>query len=59
VVISLRRFEEMRRRLEPAATDPLEGSVALGRRVRKRRAGKPLTPPEEIIRSLREERNVP
>jgi len=58
VVISLKRFEEMRRRTEPAGTDPVDGVLALGRRIAKRRKGKSLTPPEEIIRELREERDA-
>ena len=58
VVISPRRFEEMRRRTEPAGHDPIEGALALGRRIARRRKGKPLTPPEEIIREMREERDA-
>ncbi len=58
VVMSLRRFEDLRRRTEPARADPLDGALALGRRVAERREGKPLTPPEDVIRAMREERDV-
>lgn len=58
VILSVRRFEDYKRRREPARSDPMDAAASLARRIADRRKNKPLTPPEDVIRRMREERYV-
>jgi len=59
VVLSIEEYNRLRA-AQPKVTwrDTLEQMLQLGARIKARRGGQPLTPPEEVIRELREERNA-
>ncbi len=59
VILSVDTYERMKtaqRREDWRET--LEQAIQIGARIRARRAGKSLTPPEQIIHQMREERDV-
>ncbi len=58
VVIAVDEYERLKAaRQEGNWRTALEQAIQVGARIRARRGGKPLPPPEEIIRQMREERN--
>jgi prevent-host-death family protein len=58
VVLSLTEYERLRAKVgKEDQDDALEQLLRLGARIRARRGGQLLTPPEEIIREMREERD--
>ncbi len=59
VVLSVQAYERLRKE-HPETTwqETLEQILRLGARIKARRGGKPLPPPEEVIREMREERSA-
>jgi len=59
VVLSIEEYNRLRAAQSKVTwRDTLEQMLQLGARIKARRGGQPLTPPEEVIRELREERNA-
>lgn len=59
VVLSVEAYQRLRgERSEETWQETLDHILRLGARIRSRRGGAPLTPPEEVIREMREERDV-
>jgi prevent-host-death family protein len=59
VVVSVAGYRRLREAAGRYATlpSPLEHVVAVGVRIAARRAGRDLTPPDEVIRAVRDERD--
>lgn len=59
VLLSVEEYERLKvLRSKETWRETLEEILRLGSRIKSRRKGKPLTPPEEIIHALREERDI-
>ena len=59
VVLSVGEYERLRAAAKPDDwEEALHRAVAVAERIHARRQGKPLPPPEEIIRAVREERDA-
>ncbi len=58
VVLYIAEYERLRAaQQEEGWRESLARAVQVGARIRERRAGEPLTPPEEILRQVREGRD--
>jgi len=58
VVISVEEYERLKcARQREGWEEALNRAVRLSARIRERRGGEPLPPPEEVIREMREERD--
>jgi len=57
VVLPLAEYKRLRASTKEKQRDALEELLRLGAQIRARRGGQLLTPPEEIIREMREERD--
>jgi len=59
VVLSVAEYERLRAAQQRESwQEALERAVKVGAKIKARRGGQPLTPPEEIIRQVREERDA-
>ena len=59
VVLSVEEYERLRAaEAQTSWQETLNEVLQLNARIRARRGGRPLTPPEEIIREMREERDA-
>ncbi len=59
VLLSYEEYERLRRsQAHPTWQETLDRLLRLGARIKARRGGRPLTPPEAIIREVREERDA-
>lgn len=59
VLLSVEEYERLKAiQSKETWQEIVEQVLRLGSRIRSRRKGKPLTPPEKVIHELREERNA-
>jgi prevent-host-death family protein len=59
VVLSIAEYERLRTAQEREEwREGLKRVIQVGARIKDRRGSQPLTPPEEVIRQVREERNA-
>lgn len=59
VLLSVEEYERLKAiRSKETWRETIDKILHLGSRIKSRRKGKPLTPPEKIIQELREERNA-
>lgn len=57
VILSLAEYERLKATQREGWQEALEQAIQVGAGIQARRAGHPLTPPEEVIRQCREERD--
>ncbi len=59
VILSVAAYEQMKvAQQQEGWREALARAIQIGTRIRARREGQPLTPPEEVIRQAREERDA-
>jgi prevent-host-death family protein len=59
VLLSIAEYEQLKASGQRQSwQDALDQAVRVGAKIQSRRKGKPLTPPEEIIRQMREEQDA-
>jgi prevent-host-death family protein len=58
VIISVAEYEWLKAVRQEGWQKALERAIQVGHKIQARRGGQPLTPPEEIIRQGREERDA-
>jgi prevent-host-death family protein len=59
VVLSIAEYERLRTAQKVEEwREGLKRAIQVGARIKDRRGGQPLTPPEEVIRQVREERDA-
>ena len=58
VILSVREYERLQTAQRRTWQEALDQVVGVGERIQARRAGQPLTPPEEIVREAREGRDA-
>jgi prevent-host-death family protein len=58
VLLSISEYERLQAGRQREGWDKaLERAIQIGARIKARRGGQPITPPEEVIRQVREERD--